>query len=200
MSWRRIDQIIMSRYPHLNSSDVAGFAREYQPGQGYQAGQTNQLINNFKKDISKKNTPQWYWRNQAVGQFASEFNTLIGSLSVPNIYVTSIPSSKTKNDPNYDNRFEDMFSILKSNNNKVIDVWPVTATTSTQSSHLGGTRNPSQIMANYQWNGFSETEPTTLFVLDDVVTSGSHFRAFSDFCRANNYNGEIIGVFWARCI
>lgn len=197
--WKYVNSFIL-QYPHLAATDQAIFAREYMPGQGYQAGQTNQLINNFKKDVSKRNTNQWYYRNQAVALFAQEFNSIINPSKPESVFVTCIPSSRTKADTLYDNRFEDMFGVLKNLSNRVVDIWPVSIQQSVQASHLGGSRNPATIMTNYQWHGFGEVEPEKLFVFDDIVTTGSHFRAFSDFCRSNNFNGEIIGVFWARCI
>ena len=39
-----------------------------------------------------------------------------------------------------------------------------------------------------------------LIIFDDVLITGTHFGAVSDFLKKNGYKGEIVGVFWARTI
>lgn len=197
--WKSVKNFI-SQHQYLNESDTAIFAREYTPGQGYQAGETNQLISNFKKCPTTKNTPQWYYREKAIEKFSTEFASLIKGENSKSLFVTSIPSSKMMSDPLYDRRFEDLFAFMKHSCHFIQDCWPVMLNTSVTPAHLGGSRDPSIISGNYQWRGFKKDTPEELWVFDDILTTGAHFRSYSDFCRNNGYSGKIIGVFWARCL
>lgn len=199
LRWKKLDASILPHYRHLVDTDQCIFAREYVPGNGY-VGDANQLIVNFKKEKARQGNPlEWQYRDAAVRRFAQEVYTIFK----PGLRytVTSIPSSKSRTDPDYDNRFEDMFAHLTSLHNGVVVEWPIITAQSVPSSHSGhGSRNPDTIKQNYTWQGFTNGEPEHLYVFDDVLTSGSHFRAFSNFAFENGFSGKIRGIVWARCI
>ena len=184
---------------HIKATDYCLCKREYVSGYGYKGGPTNQLILNFKKPPLKQKTFEWKYRKQAVIRFKKE----IESLFKPDlkISITAIPSSKHRSDPKYDRRFEDLFQeLLKSRPSLKVE-WPIEVIKTLPSSHQEGRRDPEPIKRNYTWKGFSQkSPPKRLCVFDDVLTTGAHFRAVSDFLRENDYEGQIIGVFWSRAI
>ena len=115
--------------------------------------------------------------------------------------ITSVPSSKAKNDPDYDSRFEDLFTELLKSRPNLSDEWPVTIKKTVRTSRHGGPREPTLIKQNYKWNGFKKTTPPKILcIFDDVLTTGAHFRAMSDFLRENDYKGKIVGIFWAKTV
>ena len=185
-------------YHYITGADYCLYKREYVSGYGYQGGPTNELVLNFKKNPDRKNKPlEWRHRMRAVKTFARESETLF-PLNL-NISVTAIPSSKHKNDPGYDCRFEDFFKeFLKARPNLNIE-WPIEIKKNIQASHHGGGRDPEDFKRNYVWRGFKKN-PKTLCIFDDVLTTGAHFRAISDFLKENEYKGQIIGIFWSRAI
>ncbi len=193
--WKKIDPITQSTIPHLMQTDYCIFARDYISNTGYTGGPTNDLILNFKKPPGAKGQS---YRNAAVRQFAMEASLLIDCDNYPPIALTAIPSSKAVTDPAYTKRFEDMMSELKKLRPCVQVEWPVAVNTTVATSRHGGTRKPSAIASNYIWNGFSGAIPANLWVFDDVLVTGSHFRAFHDFARASGYQGNIYGIFWAK--
>ena len=94
-----------------------------------------------------------------------------------------------------------MFKELRKLRSNLIVDWPVTALKTVKMAHDSGSRDPKKIKGNYCWNGFADNmAPETLVVFDDVLTTGSHFRAFSDFIRENGFKGKVRGIFWARCV
>ena len=209
--------------PHLKAEDRCFYAREYQAGKNWKAGETNQLISNFKKPRSLKTiesqgqtvqvvSPEWSYREKAVQQFQKEwfcfFEDYIQQTSDREIAITSIPSSKAKTHPEYDNRFEDLFeAIAKTFSKRYPDVilnieWPVKIKNTMPAFHISSANRlpPRKIKANYQWKGFKQQSPKNLFIIDDVITTGAHFRAMSDFLRENKYKGNIWGIFWAKAI
>lgn len=114
--------------------------------------------------------------------------------------ITAIPGSKIKGQQEYNNRFEDLFNELKKTNIKFFEEWAVKIKKDVKASHQGGDRTPELIKSNYIWTGFKKEHPKILFVFDDIITTGAHFRAMSDFLRENKYKGYIVGLIWTRSI
>jgi predicted amidophosphoribosyltransferase len=79
--------------------------------------------------------------------------------------------------------FEDLFKELVPARKKLVVEWPIESRETVTAAHSGGSRDPVEIMDNFDWTGFENEEPETLVVIDDVLTTGSHFRAFCDFIR-----------------
>ena len=187
--------------PHIKDTDICLYAREYLSGNKNmsfsQLNETNRLIVNLKKSPEKKTKPkEWWHREQAVTKFKTETEQLFRETF--NIAITAIPSSKHKDHSEYDNRFEDLFKeLLKSWPNLTIE-WPIEIKETVTATHFEENRKlPKDIKDNYIWKGFKKS-PEKLFVFDDVLTSGAHFRAVSDFLKENEYKGQIIGIFWAK--
>ena len=193
--WKKLEQ---GQLPHIKKNDFWVYAREYVSGPGYEAGPTNSLILNFKKKPSKKNTPQWPYRENAVKEFKEDIEILLGSIN--QAFLTSIPSSKKKNHSEYDNRFEDLFKEILKSHPQWIAEWPVEIKRNKEPSHTSGERNPETLRENYLWKGFKNREPEVLYIFDDLITTGAHFRAMSDFLIENKYKGKIIGICWAKTV
>ena len=196
ITWRKLPEKSSHSHIHIKGDDTCIYSREY-ISEGYITSQTNSLILNFKKSPVKKKSSEWRYRQKAIEQFKIEIDQLFKeNLSIA---ITAIPSSKHRSNTEYDNRFEDLFNeLLKSRQGLKIE-WPIEMTQTVQASHAGGERSPEHIKRNYAWKGFKET-PKRLCVFDDVLTTGAHFRAVSDFLRENEYKGQIIGIFWSRAI
>lgn len=193
--WNKISE--HNRPYYIKKDDFCIYAREY-IREGYQAGQTNSLILNFKKHPSKKGTEEWQYRTKAIKAFKQDIEQLLD----PNTkyIITGTPSSKAKNDPKYDRRFEDLFKELKKSRPKIVVECPIEIKKTIETSRKSKIRKPDLLKENYIWKGFNIENPKTLCIFDDVLVSGAHFRAMSDFLRKNNYIGKIFGIFWARTI
>ncbi len=183
--------------PHIKPDDIWVYAREYKSSTGYEGGPTNSLILNFKKSPSKRCTPEWSYREKAIKQFKEDVELLLKT-NPKGWVLTAVPSSKTKSHPEYNNRFEDLFRELLQSLLGWLVEWPVEIKEDQESVHLSGERNPEFFKQNYIWKGFKNKEPKILYILDDVITTGSHLRAISDFLRENKYKGKIIGICWAK--
>ncbi len=192
--WKQIDAIDLPSFGHLKSDDVCYYARNFVRNAGFDGGETNSLVLNFKKEPGRQGQT---YRQNAVDRFIEEVSVLI-QCKADTVAVTAIPSSKSKTDSAYDNRFEDMFAGLKKIRSCLQIEWPIIAKESVLASHLGGARTPSQIISNYEWKGFVDAVPDFILIFDDVLTTGAHFRAFSDFMRGNGFSGQIYGIFWAK--
>ncbi|MBC6415592.1 MAG: phosphoribosyltransferase [Bdellovibrionales bacterium] len=113
--------------------------------------------------------------------------------------ITAIPSSKSKRDLEYDYRFEDLFKELLEIRPSLNIEWPVENKDTVKASHHGGPRNPETIKKNYIWKGFKKSLDK-IYIVDDVITTGAHFRAMCEFLTENGYKGKIVGLFWSRTV
>jgi hypothetical protein len=167
------------------------------PRGGWGASLANQLMENFKKESSKKGTNEWYWKEDAVKTLATELTTILPKNSV----VFSIPSSKLETDPEYDPRFDMLFKQLDNLGWQVEVAKPISCKTSQIPAHLGGaSRNPAEIKDNYHWNGFDSDCPEEMYIIDDVITTGGHFSACKDLILEHCPETSVIGIFFCKTI
>lgn len=201
--WKTFDQV--QNPPSFFDRDACKrcfYAREYK-SEGYQSSDDNQLIFNFKKRITQKGKPEWVYKKKAIEQFANELHELFISSDKNRVYtVTTIPTSKSPDDINYDCRFEEMITHLTNYDDiNICYEKPIILKESVKSvSAEGGERNPALIYTNYKFKGFKNNTPKMLCVIDDVVTSGAHFVAYRDLLLKKCPTIKIIGLFWARTI
>ena len=195
--WKKIDES-HAFLSHVGKDDYCFYAREYKISEGYQGGETNSLVLNFKKKPAQKNTASWDYRVKAVRKFASEIKTIEFTKKHT---IIAIPESCKKGDLGYTNRFEDLFAELNGNAHLEFD-FPIQNENTVPSAHSGkGSRDPNKIIQNYSFKGFKAGgSPENIIILDDVITTGSQYRAVCNLLRNNNCTGDIIGLFWAMSI
>lgn len=192
MKWQKLNQ---DQLDYMEEHDCWVYAGEYISRAGYHKGMNSQILN-FKKSPLKMKPRERKYRERAIKQFKKDIESLLGSY--PKIVLTAVPSSRRKDDPEYTNRFEDLFQEILKSHSKWIVEWPIEIKETTEASHNFGPRDPNLLMENYIWKGFKHGEPEVLHIFDDVITKGAHLRAVSDFLRSHNYKGKIIGVCWAK--
>ena len=189
--WKRIEHP-ESVPVHLEVEDECYFAREYVSRGGFQAGTGNNLIANFKKTPERRGKPEWRWKVNAVQQFARELNELITTGT-----IAAIPTSKRRDDPLYDSRFDETLAALKRLNPAITLEAPFEVHTSHQSAHMGGERGVDAFYDTLRWTGFSKP-PDDIILLDDVVTTGAHFKACQRLIWEHHPGLKVYGVFWAK--
>ena len=195
--WKRLD-ITQSDVYYINSEDKIYYAREYISGRNYSASDANQLISNFKKPIQRKNNPaEWKYKIRAIDQFAQELSSLLDDKT--SFVFAAIPSSRCKTDSDYDPRLEEKLKKLKKIKKNIIIEEPILIKETLVSSHTGGTRDPDLLYNNMIWNGF-KVDTHHVFLIDDVLTTGSHFRACKKMILEHYTDMEVLGIFWARTI
>jgi len=93
----------------------------------------------------------------------------------------------------------DVLEVLRQRNPTFVVETPFSSRLTLQASHMGGTRRPEQIFDNVVWDGVSR--PTRSIVLvDDVITSGAHFKACQRMLQMELRGIAVVGVFWAKAI
>ncbi|WP_291174423.1 hypothetical protein [Gimesia sp.] len=197
--WKQLDQV-ENRPVRLTDDDECFCARDYASGKDYSYSEANSLIKNFKKPVSTRNTNQWYWKERAIKQFANELAGWLGTLE-EEFSIAAIPPSKRRDDAEYDPRLDmvlDQFAGLCPHA-KVVR--PIERTINRTPAHLSGGNRPSveDVYESLTWEGLV-VPPTTLILIDDIITAGTSFKACKRLALHNNIQLEVYGVFWARTI
>ena len=183
--------------PHLTKEDVCFYFMEHVSG-GYTASPSNDKISNFKKPISVKGTNQWPYKQSAIKAFIADLASI--NFKDPQKEMMIVPgiTSKPRSDTEWDDRidkvsegFAEQFSHLSIG--KIIDTKDVMI----PSSH-GGSRDITIIKDNTIWDGNCPETADTIIIVDDVLTTGAHFKAWKEFILENCPKvNNVIGVFWA---
>jgi hypothetical protein len=198
LRWLLLDETIQDPPVYIKPpDDRCYYAREYISKGGFKSSEANQLISNFKKSPDRRGKPEWHYKEQAIRQFAEELSDLLGKGCI----VSHIPSSKAKDDPEYDSRLEDTLDQLGKIRSDLRIVEAITLPESMDAYHTGGThtRHPDEIYEKIRWKGLP-TGANHVVLIDDLVTSGAHFKACKRLILERSPGIEVIGAFWAKTI
>ncbi|MHB1664261.1 MAG: hypothetical protein ACYCT7_03220 [bacterium] len=205
----KIDKQNLSDHYYLDENDECFFLCEYFASKGYDCNNTcNQLILNFKKRIDKKDKPEWKYKEDAITEIARNFYDVVIK-NIPaekNIVFIPVPPSKAKCDPLYDDRIFKMLKIaLSRNNNSNINLLElISQKQSMECSHTSDKRTSiDKLCNNYEIDNslnLVDLSPDIVILVDDVLTTGRHFKAMQKIINNNYKDISIAGIFIARTI
>ena len=193
-----VDELTRPDHSWLTDEDRCYFLGEYTARQGFAYSPTNNLILNFKKPLDRRRRPEWRYKELAIQRAATAFRHALGA-APPAMTFVPVPPSKARADPLHDDRVTRMLRA----------VWPgqtadvreiIVQPESADAVHESPVRpTPSQIEAGY---GIDETlttpEPSFIAIVDDVLTTGAHFRAANSVLASRFPTVQIVGLFIAR--
>jgi len=192
--WTKIEPFLHG-FQYLNEHDIIYYHLEYSEG-GFQKSSANQWVFNYKKGIEHRNERQWYYKDTAIRQFAELIiETQLGN----NCILLAGATSKRRDSPSFDSRNEDVLKIvnkatgipISSNLDAVQDFEPV--------HFRGGHRSPAMLRGLYRFTPF-ENIPELVYIVDDVITSGSHFVVWKDLIHDYHPELEVRGIYLARTV
>jgi hypothetical protein len=182
-------------FRYLTEQDVIYYHLEYSKG-GYQKSPANQWVSNYKKGIEHRGEKQWYYKEEAIKNFA---NLIIETPIGDNRILLAGPPSKRRDSPLFDSRNEDVLKIVNEitgipisfNLGAIQDIEPI---------HIqGGLRNPTRLRGLYTFIPF-ENIPDIVYIVDDVITSGSHYVVWRDLIHQIHPEVEVRGIYLARTV
>ena len=199
----KIDELLLPDHSALTKNDNCYFYGEYTARAGYAASPTNNLISNFKREVKYKNTNAWQYKIQAIKNVAKMICSSLDWDRMDNIYWQHIPSSKSKSDPEYDDRFEQLFDemsrIAPTNFNRLDCLQTIT---SNVADHISGNRTSIEdLVTNIQFiPPPPNVIPRQIMILDDIITNGNHYKATQNVLSSYFRDCYFTGMFIARTV
>lgn len=195
----RIDDLTRRDHRYLTEEDDCYFIGEYTARRGYAYSETNHLILNFKKSPDRRGRPEWRYKEEAIRRAAAAFRTALAPDRVDRWTFVPIPPSKARGHPLHDDRITRMLRAIR--RDSPLDVRElIVQDESVDASHGGGARpGPGRIGTLYRIDERSAAPPPDgAIIVDDVLTTGAHFRAAKSVLSARFPKAPVLGLFIAR--
>jgi hypothetical protein len=193
----KIDQVTITDHHHLRAQDECFYIWDYETSQKPPYSPANQFI--YNQRIKPTELGRIHYKQQAIQHGARALCSLVSRRAAEiQCTIVPMPGSKIAGHPDYDDRLSQMltqaFVGLKA------DIQPLLqASASTHADHLRGQRTTlSELLENTVLLPCQKPVRPTIIVLDDVLTSGKHFRVASDLLNAEYPQARIVGLFLAR--
>lgn len=198
----QIDDLTRGDHWHLETTDSCFYFAEYTAHEGPSYSPCNNLITNFKhKTRFRSNAAVWGYKQSAITQVARAIASVTPPSALATMTFVPVPPSKAKTDPEYDSRCRDALDRISQFAGQTIDVRElVIQERTTRASHTNDVRlQPDELAELYQVDQtLIAPPPQTLVVFDDVLTTGSHFKAMQTVLKRVFPNAHIVGLFIAR--
>lgn len=196
----KIDELTRGDHTYLDETDECYFFGDYSARKGFSHSTTNNLILNFKKPVKYQSTPSWQYKERAINSVAQAFSKNLGD-ALRSITLVPVPPSKLKSNPEYDDRLMTMLRLLSPPAGVNPDIRElIVQTQAMPASHDSSTRLPPA-----EWQKvyavaetLVEPAPNWIGIVDDLLVTGSRFRAMSNVLKARFPAARITGLFVAR--
>ena len=193
-----IDDRTRGGHWYLRRTDVCRYLGAYTAGKGAAHSATNRLILGFKMSVSRtrRNPPQ---KDKAIAGAAAALRRALEASPLDRAVFVPVPPSKAKDDDGYDDRLVRMLRAVRPE--RPLDVRElIVQTRSVEPTHRRSTRlRASDIEAMYGIDEALEAPGTGLVVVvDDLITSGAHFRAAQRTLSRHFPDIDVAGLFLAR--
>jgi hypothetical protein len=195
----QIDELTRADHSHLLKEDECYFWGEYTARQGFAFSRTNDLIQNFKKPVSRRGRPEYRYKVQSLFEIAQSLREAINPKFLTSATLVPIPPSKCKTDGEYDDRMIQLLKVITDSTTADIRELIVQSESMTAFHSEETKRSPEHLRQCWAIDeSLSDPAPQTVALFDDVLTTGCHFRAASDLLLARFPNIRIVGIFIAR--
>ena len=195
-----IDDSNRQDHDYLEQDDKCYFYGEYTPVSSYQGSAMNSLILNFKKTMDKKDNKEWQHKKNAIKEISEIVINLEAWHILRNYTWIPIPPSKNRQDPLFDDRLVQVLQKIKENNYNPLDFREIVdIKASRNAAHQNSGRlSPEEHYNNFKINPSGQPPPDKIIIFDDVITTGSGFKAMKKILNKSYPLATIIGVFIVR--
>lgn len=194
----KVDSLTRPDHSYLTEGDHCYFLGEYTARKGYAYSATNDLVLNLKKSVDRRGRPEWRHKQNAIREVAAALRAALGE-AIARLTFVPIPPSKAKDDPLYDNRITKMLRAMGTN--PPPDVREIVyQSESLDAAHDSDNRpSPADLRRVYRIDGaLCEPPPERIAIVDDVLTTGAHFKAVQLTLAQTFPTVGIVGLFVAR--
>ncbi len=198
----KVDDLTRPDHTFLEAVDECLYLGEYTARMGYQFSVTNNLIFNLKKPMDRRGQPGWQYKRRAIEQAGRQLRRAIDALNPRWLELATlvpIPPSRIRADPLYDDRLIQMLEVM--GEGIELDVRElVLQRESTEAAHSVDSRpRTDELCDNYAIvESLLLPEPRVIGIVDDVLTTGAHFKAVQQILRRVFPATKTYGIFVAR--
>lgn len=199
---QRIDDLTRGQHWYLTPEDECYYLCEYTSKAGFAHSDANSWISNFKKPVSRRGRAEYAYKDQAIARainfLQQVFSTQQAAFWQGTTFVP-VPPSKQRGDPEYDDRLWQVAAGLCAGTaGEAREL--LRQTGSYAASHVaddGGRIRPQALKQLYAFDTGAPPRPL-IILLDDVLTTGCHFRAAKEFIQEAWPTTRVVGFFLAR--
>jgi len=143
-------------------------------------------------------------KRQAIDQFSHDLSVFLrvsaSQLSDASFALVPVPPSKSRSDPDYDDRLIQVCSRSCELNENIgaVSIDCLHTISSRSAGHFAATRpDPRAIKSNTLLDSGVLQSYETIILIDDLLTKGASFAACKQLIRDEYPNMRVIGLFWA---
>lgn len=194
-----IDERTRGDHWYLRRTDVCRYLGEYTSRKGFAYSATNGLILDFKTAVSRRGRRHWPQKETAILAAAAALRGAMTAGELERLVFVPLPPSRAKDDDGYDDRLARMLGAVRPE--RPLDVRElIVQGRSVEPAHRRAARLRAwEIEELYRIDEALEA-PTSgvVAVVDDLLTSGAHFRAAQRLLSRRFPDIDVVGLFLAR--
>lgn len=196
----QVDQLLLPDHCYLDQEDKCYFFIEYTSGENYNYSDGNRLISNLKKPVLKRGRAEYRYKNEAINKCSAWLRIVYDSSIVwQRSTFVPVPSSKCIDDPLYDDRMVKVCEGISSQADVRSIVFQTETTVASHTVKDGERLKLEQLLSIYGINeGLCNPTPKHIIIVDDMLTTGTHFKAMQHTLQRRFPGIPIEGVFIAR--
>lgn len=194
---RVIGDIERGDHYHLAPDDRCLFFGEYTSHRGFDHGDTNQLIKNLQKPLSRTGMPDYRYKSVAIAKIAAAIRGASSKAARGEVVIIPAPPSKPRGHADYDDRIERIARAIGPG----ADVRCVLETTAVREQAKRAEQRPSIDELAASMRVVAELlcpAPSGIILLDDVITNGTTFKAAQRLLQPLIGETKLVGLFVAR--
>ena len=194
-----IDGVTRGDHWYMRPADVCRYLGEYTAGKGAGYSAANRLILGFKMAVPRGAGRMSPVKEKAIARAAAALRGAMEPSVLDRVVFVPVPPSQAKGDDGYDDRLVRMLRAVRPE--RPLDVRElIVQTRSVEPAHRRSTRlRAADIEELYRIDEALEAPGAAVVaVVDDLLTSGAHFRAAQRVLARRFRDIDVVGLFLAR--
>jgi hypothetical protein len=196
----KIDELLRAQHYYLDEHDECYYYMNYTARAGFTHSPANNLISNLKKSVDRKGKTEYQHKLRAIISVGKLFSETL-AIHQPGWTIVPIPPSKTKQNPLYDDRILQCLEQYRKLSEGAGDIRELLETINDiDAVHTSDVRPTVQdLYKNLSINTkLTKNIQDIIVLVDDVITTGAHFKAAKQLLLETFPNAKVIGIFIAR--
>ena len=195
----QIDESTRQDHTRILDSDTCYHIFEYTSRKGYDFSTTNNLISNLKKKPSTAGTAAYKYKQRAIDQCSDSLREVLNAEWLKTGTMVPVPCSKVQGHIDFDDRIEKICRGVALSADVRSLVYQSSSTVASHEVGEGERLSVDDLLQVYQINeAIASPEPTSIAIVDDVLTVGTHYRAMHTILSQRFPHAKIYGIFIAR--